>query len=210
MASTTTVNEGDKVNIKVKKGSTYEHTFTYVDSSGAALNAAGSAGDPWTTPLPGAYGAGTAGNIVGNNLNDTVSSRSTLDAAGVRTAVGMAGANLDTQLADIPTVAEMNARTLVAANYFDPTVDAVIVGTNNDKSGYALSSAGVQAIWDHVVEGTTTAVQAVRGMFAALLNKLSGAATTTVTIRDQADTKNRITATVDASGNRTAVTTDLT
>lgn len=44
-------------------------------SAGAALNAAGSAGDPWTTPLPGAYGAGTAGNIVGNALDAAVSSR---------------------------------------------------------------------------------------------------------------------------------------
>jgi hypothetical protein len=46
-------------------------------STGAALNAAGSAGDPWTTPLPGAYGAGTAGNILGVRLDATVSSRAT-------------------------------------------------------------------------------------------------------------------------------------
>lgn len=39
--TTTTVNEGDKVNIKIKKGSTYEHTFTYVDSAGAAKNVTG-------------------------------------------------------------------------------------------------------------------------------------------------------------------------
>lgn len=38
-------------------------------STGEALAAAGSAGDPWVTALPGAYGAGTAGNIIGN-LND--------------------------------------------------------------------------------------------------------------------------------------------
>jgi hypothetical protein len=44
-------------------------------STAAALNAAGSAGDPWATALPGAYGAGTAGKIVGDNLNATVSSR---------------------------------------------------------------------------------------------------------------------------------------
>lgn len=44
-------------------------------TTGATLNGAGAAGDPWTTALPGAYGAGTAGNIVGNNLNATVSSR---------------------------------------------------------------------------------------------------------------------------------------
>jgi hypothetical protein len=39
-----------------------------------------------------------------------------LDAA-IRAALGMASANLDTQLADLPTVAEFEARTLVAANY---------------------------------------------------------------------------------------------
>lgn len=44
-------------------------------TTGAALNAAGSAGDPWSTPLPGAYGAGTAGKIIGDNINATISSR---------------------------------------------------------------------------------------------------------------------------------------
>lgn len=44
-------------------------------STGNALNAAGSAGDPWSTSLPGAYGAGSAGYIIGTNLNATVSSR---------------------------------------------------------------------------------------------------------------------------------------
>lgn len=41
-----------------------------------------------------------------------------LDASGVRAAVGLASANLDTQLADIPTVAEFNARSLPSADYF--------------------------------------------------------------------------------------------
>ena len=44
-------------------------------STALALNAAGSAGDPWGTALPGAYGAGTAGKILGTNLNATISSR---------------------------------------------------------------------------------------------------------------------------------------
>lgn len=43
-----------------------------VGSTGEALNAAGGAGDPWITALPGAYGAGTAGKIVGDNLNAPV------------------------------------------------------------------------------------------------------------------------------------------
>jgi hypothetical protein len=41
-----------------------------------------------------------------------------LDAAGVRTAIGLTVANLDTQLADLPTVAEFEARSLPAADYF--------------------------------------------------------------------------------------------
>lgn len=38
-------------------------------SAGEALSAAGTAGDPWTTALPGAYGAGTAGEILGDWKN---------------------------------------------------------------------------------------------------------------------------------------------
>jgi len=35
-------------------------------TTGAGLNAAGSAGDPWTTAIPGAYSAGSAGHRLGN------------------------------------------------------------------------------------------------------------------------------------------------
>ena len=45
---------------------------------------------------------------------------------------------------------------------------------------------------------------------AAAAGKLSGAATTTVTIRDVSDSKDRVVATVDSDGNRTAITTDVT
>ena len=66
------------------------------------------------------------------------------------------------------------------------------------------------AILDEVIEGSTTLRQALRGFAAALLSKASGLATTTAVYRDVGDTKDRITATVDASGNRSAVTLDLT
>ena len=45
------------------------------NSLGAAVNSAASAGDPWTTLLPGSYGANTAGSIIGNQLDAAVSSR---------------------------------------------------------------------------------------------------------------------------------------
>jgi hypothetical protein len=56
---------------------------TTAGTTGAALSAAGSAGDPWSTPLPGAYGAGTAGNLIGNRLDAAVSTRSSHTAANV-------------------------------------------------------------------------------------------------------------------------------
>jgi len=37
-----------------------------VGSTGAALGAAGTSGDPWSTALPGAYSEGSAGSIIGN------------------------------------------------------------------------------------------------------------------------------------------------
>lgn len=100
-----------------------------------------------------------------------------LDAAGTRTAVGLATANLDTQLGDLPTAAENATALLDAANG---------------------------------VETGLTPREALRLTSAALAGKISGAETTTVVIRNTADTKDRITATVDADGNRTAITTDLT
>lgn len=60
------------------------------------------------------------------------------------------------------------------------------------------------------VDGTVTFEQSVRLQNSAAGAKLSGAATTTVSIRDLADSKDRMVATVDASGNRSAITRDLT
>lgn len=59
-----------------------------------------------------------------------------------------------------------------------------------------------------VIEGTLDHQEVMRILLAAAANKLDGAATTNVKIRDLADTKDRIDATVDANGNRTSVTLD--
>lgn len=48
--------------------------------------------------------------------------------------------------------------------------------------------------------------EALRLILSALAGKVSGGGTTTITIRNVTDNKNRITATVDSNGNRTAVT----
>jgi len=79
-----------------------------------------------------------------------------------------------------------------------------------DKTGYELSAAGVDAILDEVVEGTTTFRQVLRILMAALAGKSSGGGTVTLTFRDLADSKDRITATVDVNGNRSTMVLDGT
>jgi hypothetical protein len=91
------------------------------------------------------------------------------------------------------------------------TVGTVTALTTWDKAGYALSAAGIDSVWDEVIEGAApTARQAMRLYLSALASKLSGAGTGTLVFRDYADSKDRITATVDASNNRTAIVTDVT
>lgn len=62
---------------------------------------------------------------------------------------------------------------------------------------------------DGIVTGITLQ-KAMRGVLAAVLAELSGAGTTTITVRDILDTKDLAVLTVDSVGNRSAVTLDLT
>ena len=96
----------------VTNGVTISGTITTLDALQAALNSA--------------HGAGSWATATGF---------STLDAAGVRTAIGLASANLDTQLADIPTVAEFEARSIAAANYATAANQVIII----DGIGYTLA-----------------------------------------------------------------------
>lgn len=81
-------------------------------------------------------------------------------------------------------------------------------------TGDVLTSANVaSAILDEPagVETGLTVREALRLIAAATAGKISGAAGTTITIRNAiADGKDRIIATVDSDGNRTAITYDLT
>jgi ActR/RegA family two-component response regulator len=128
-------------------------------STGAAVNAAGSSGDPWSTPLPGAYGAGTAGNILGSRLDAAVSSRmatfaytAPLDAAAIRTALGLASADLDTQFTTITgrlpaalVSGRMDASVgVIAANVMNANALAADAVTEI-RAGLGLASANLDA-----------------------------------------------------------------
>ena len=74
----------------------------------------------------------------------------------------------------------------------------------------ALNNITVADILAGVVEGTITLQQSLRGLMSTNFGKASGGDTTSIKFRDLADTKNRVTETVDENGNRTSITLDLT
>lgn len=136
--------------------------------------------------------------------------------SGLATAAALAtvDANVDAILVDTGTTLPGTLSTI--AGYIDTEVTAIKAKTDNLPASPAAVSdipsanANADALLDRVngVESGYTLRQALRLMLSSMAAKLSGAATTTVTIRDVGDTKDRIVATVDADGNRSALTLD--
>ena len=102
------------------------------------------------------------------------------------------------------------------AGYVDTEVAAIKAKTDNLPSSPAAVSdiptanANADALLDRTagVETSWTLRQAMRIILSVLAGKSSGLSTTTAVYRDMADSKDRISATVDSSGNRSAVTRD--
>lgn len=130
-------------------------------STGAALNAAGSAGDPWATSLPGSYGAGTAGNIVGTNLNATVGSRlaTTGYTAPDNTGIGSIVAKLPTNnIADETLV--INATNAIIAAVGTPIQSGASVVLATAQPNYAPAKAGDAMTLTSAYDAAKTAAQA--------------------------------------------------
>lgn len=125
--------------------------------------------------------AGSYGQLLKDNLNAAVSSRAT-QAQILSDATPFAGANIN---------ATIGSRAIPG--------DAM-----------ALTAAAVDAVHDDVVEGTLTFRQIVRIILAAVAGKSSGFPAGPAVYRDNADLKARITASVDADGNRSSVSVDGT
>lgn len=213
-----------------------DNTTPAAGSLGAKVNSAASAGDPWTATLPGAYGAGTAGYILGHNVDATVSSRgtSTFDAS-VNTVTLKSGTHTGAviptvnDVADAVTVGTNNDKTGYSLTQAFPTnfstlaIDGtgkVTAGTVSDKTGYSLSQAfpanfasmsitagglvSVASVDAVTVESGINLRQAVSLIMASASGPVSGAGQATVILWSPNNVA-RITATCDASGNRTAV-----
>lgn len=147
--------------------------------------------------------SGSVGSVVGltaSNLDTTISSRAT-------------AAQATSIQADIDDIQTRLPAALVGGR-MDASVGAMVANT---LTASALATDAVNEIADGMldradaVEVGLTPRQAYRVALAAVGGKVSGAATTTNTFRNAvADSKNRIVATVDVDGNRTAITYDLT
>ena len=144
--------------------------------------------------------------------------------AGLATVAGAAKAtsSLTAAVAGVATVgANLGAIIPIAASSTGVASAAVnLKGTNRlagvisiGASGY-LSNDDVErlaaAISALPIETGYSLQQSLRLVLSALAGKVSGGGTTTISIRDLNDTVDRIVATVDTNGNRTAVTKDVT
>lgn len=95
-------------------------------------------------------------------------------ASNFRSAVGLASANLDTQLSTIDTVVD---------SILDDTGTSGVVVASGSKTGYTLSAAGVDAVWDEAQSGHATA-----GTFGAYLDSaVSGVSTGGISAGEIAD-----------------------
>ena len=127
------------------------------------LDAAGGAGDPWITALPGAYGAGTAGKIIGDNINAPIATVDTVvddiktavvtNAAGVDIAADIIAVKAETALIVADTnelqtddtpgdLAAMDAK----IDVIDGIVDDILADTNElQTDDYPTSIAAIKA-----------------------------------------------------------------
>ncbi len=243
-------------------------TANWLTAAGMDVTAGAEIADAvWDEAMGAHNGAGSAGLYLANTLADT-DELQTDWVNGGRLDLILDATATGTAVADVPTVAEFEARTLPAADYVvvGDTLAAVttvgsvtgavgsvtgavgsvtgnvggnVVGSvgsvtgavgsvtgavgsvtgavgsvtagvtlaNDAVSAAALSAAAIDEILDEQIgDGTITMRQALRVILAGMAGKLSGAATTSVTIRNLADSADVVVATVDADGNRSAVT----
>ena len=156
-------------------------TITAAKIAPDAIGASELASDAGTEIATAVWASGTRLLTAGTNIalakGTGVTGFNDLDAAGIRSATGLASANLDTQLDALPTANE--------------NADALLDRTAGVETGLTLRQ------WLRLAAST-------------LFGKASGLSGTTAVYRDFGDTKDRISATVDVHGNRTAVTRDAT
>jgi hypothetical protein len=111
-------------------------------SAGSTLSAAGSAGDPWSTPIPGAYGAGTAGQKIGDLVADQADGGRTdllIDAIKAKTdTIGSLSVTITSPVATDGTV------TIEQGDSYDVSGAAIVATIAKADLAYSLTGATVK------------------------------------------------------------------
>ena len=165
--------------------------------------------------IAGSFGQGAAsvqGNVTGSVGSVTGAVGSVTGSVGsVTGAVGSVTGNVS------GSVASVTGSVGSVTGAVGSVTASVTVGTNNDKTGYSIS--GTKTTLDALNDISTanilasgnvdglTIEQSLKVLGAGMAGIVAGAATTSMTFKGwNGNATTRITATVDASGNRTAVT----
>lgn len=114
-------------------------SYNTANTIGAKINAAGANADPWSITLPGSYAAGTAGAIVGGNLDAKMSSRVASTVIGTP-----AGASVSADIASItskigtPAGASVSADVAAVKTDLDGGVKVSTYATGQDPATLVL------------------------------------------------------------------------
>jgi hypothetical protein len=193
---------------------------TVSDKTGFSLSGAGiqAIWDALTSALT---TVGSIGKLLVTNIDAAISSRSTYAGGDTGGTTTLLARLTSTRAGNLDGLDVAVSTRLATSGYTAPdNTDIVAIRAKTDNlpaapaavSDIPTANANADALLDRTdgIESSWTFRQATRIMLAALAGKLSGAATTTIPIRDVGDTKDRITATVDSNGNRSAVSYNKT
>lgn len=163
--------------------------------------------NPYTNEVAGDVIGNVIGNVGGSvqgNLNGNITgSVASVAAGGISSTSFATGAITNAALAnDVVTSSKLASGCITSAKLANDT----ITGATLDASATAEIVSAVLTSAD-AVEAGYSVKGAMQIILASAAGLVSGAGTTTVTFRNPANTTNRIVGTVDAVGNRSAITT---
>ena len=202
-----TTSAGAVSNVTTVATTTTNTDMRGTDSALLAASAPTNFGDMAITATTGRVTVGTNSDKTGYSISGAVN---TLDALNDIAATDIvSGGAITTSAGAVSNV------TLVATT----TTNTDMRGTDSANTQAGLStSAEIAALNDlsttdilgMAYEGSEDFQDFLRLMRAVLLGKTTGAGTGTENFRDEGDTKNRVVSSIDANGDRTAITTDAT
>ena len=156
----------------------------------------------WVDAVAGDF---TVAGSIGKSVMNGVALGTGLTVNDLTTKTGYALAANQHVIVDSGTVTTLT--NLPAAAALEATAQSILT----DTAEIGVAGAGLTAVATAaIVEGTITLAESVRLLTAVLAGKISGAGTGTEVFRGVLDNKDRVIATVDSSGNRTAIVLDDT